>query len=158
MNNTSKRRLIWSIIVGIGVILGIIVYLLNIYQFIIPRIPFGSDNKAPSTPNAVSSQGANTQIPTTGFGSVSSVLTPQEVQTWCSVIPNGGTCDISRFEQLPLGNGAVDPNAVHMKTGYPVEIKIPQGFSAYIWDCFKGFDVTGLKDEPKVCEMRVKRL
>ena len=84
-------------------------------------------------------------------------LTPQEVQTWCSVIGTG-TCDISRFEQLVEANGAVNPNGVHMKTGDPVEIHIPAGYRADVWDCFKLSSATGATDLKQVCEMSVRRV
>jgi len=113
-----------------------------------------------ASPNPVSTPIATAiPSPNTNTGSPSSlgVLTPQEVQSWCSPIPNGGTCDISRFVQFRRANGTVLPYAVQLLTGEPVGIKLPVGFTAYVWDCYHGKTVTGPLDLPSVCTMTVAR-
>lgn len=130
---------ITAVVVGIIVTTGILLAL---------RTPTESG----ITPNATDTSTSNTNFTPNPKGTV----TPQEVQTWCSVI-GPGTCDISRFEQLPTAAGGVDFSQVHMKSGAPVKITIPQGFSAYIWDCFKGFTAKGPTVQPQVCEMKVWR-
>jgi len=54
-----------------------------------------------------------------------------------------------------LVGGGVDPNAVHMKAGGPVKIKLPQGFTAIIWDCYKEVNARGPTVLSQVCEMKV---
>src|SRR6266851_2637100 len=85
------------------------------------------------------------------------VLIPAEVQKWCYIEPGGGTCDISRFVQFRRADGTILPYAVQMLAGEPVEIKIPAGFTAQVWDCYHNSVITGPQDVKKACTMTVAR-
>lgn len=144
---SPQRKHVFIIVVGIAMVLSIVVGA----AVVISNIPQGL--AFPAMPTAL----ATTQPTSPSSSGSQVVLTPQEVQKWCSPIPGeAGPCDISRFEQLPLSNGVVDPKAVHMKANGAVKITIPQGFSAYIWPCTgNGFSIIGPSVQPHVCEMKV---
>jgi len=120
---------------------------------------FFSLGQGASSPLVQSTVTSTSSSSTTIIGSSRSqgTLTPTEVQHWCYTILGGGTCDISRFTQFRRANGTVLPYAVQMWTGEPVGIKLPVGFTAYVWDCYHGKTVTGPLDLPSVCTMTVAR-
>lgn len=75
-----------------------------------------------------------------------------QAPSWCS-----GPCT-GRFEPLKESNGLINPKGVHLKTGEPVAIRLPKGYTAHVWDCFNSSTVDGGDNTslPQVCEASIR--
>lgn len=67
-----------------------------------------------------------------------------------------GPCE-GRFAPLTEADGTVNPLGIKLKAGPPVKLKIPEGFSADVWDCKNTLQIEGPWTQPSVCEATVRK-
>jgi hypothetical protein len=152
MSEVIRPLIITTVIVALIASVGMLVVFANGSP---PRGGVTATPTTVSTPPATSTPTPNTNSTSVPTGLAP--LKPQEVQSWCYTLPNGGTCDISHFVQFRRADGVVLPYAVQMLAEEPVGIKLPPGFTAYVWDCYHGQIVHGPQDLKQVCTMKVAR-
>lgn len=62
----------------------------------------------------------------------------------------------ARVEPLREANGVVNPHGFHLRSGQPIQVDLPSGVAADVWDCFVATHVVGPAHLGQVCEMTVR--